>query len=207
MLAIVPQQPKVAMFLKQANTRRLTNLDKRPREHLVAHEIEALRKAARSNSRNPHRDDILILLMATHGLRVREAVNLKWSMVDLKIGLLHCTRVKNGLPSTHPLRGIEIRGLRQLRRENPDALHVFLSERKAPLSIRTAHRIISEAGKIANIGFSVHPHMLRHHVGFHLANAGHDIRTIQVYLGHSNIKNTVRYCQLSAKRFQNFWQD
>jgi len=40
-----------------------------------------------------------------------------------------------------------------------------------------------------------------------LANDGHDTRAIQHYLGHRNIQNTVRYTQLSAQRFKDFWKD
>jgi type 1 fimbriae regulatory protein FimB/type 1 fimbriae regulatory protein FimE len=53
----------------------------------------------------------------------------------------------------------------------------------------------------------VHPHMLRHACGFYLASRGHDTRAIQVYLGHKNIQHTVRYTELSPKRFQEFWMD
>ena len=41
--------------------------------------------------------------------------------------------------------------------------------------------------------------------GYYLANKGIDTRTIQDYLGHANIQNTVRYTQLSAARFEGLW--
>ena len=59
----------------------------------------------------------------------------------------------------------------------------------------------------AGISFPVHPHMLRHACGFKLANAGRDTRAVQHYLGHANIQHTVRYTELSAERFQEFWAD
>jgi type 1 fimbriae regulatory protein FimB len=40
-----------------------------------------------------------------------------------------------------------------------------------------------------------------------LANKGVDTRTLQQYLGHRNIQNTVPYTELTAQRFQNFWED
>jgi hypothetical protein len=49
-------------------------------------------------------------------------------------------RAKNGTPGIHGLQGDELRFLRALRREHPHADFVFLSERKAPLSIAEAHR-------------------------------------------------------------------
>ena len=54
--------------------------------------------------------------------------------------------------------------------------------------------------------FPVHPHMLRHGCGYALANAGHDTRALQAWLGHRNIQHTVRYAELAPDRFKNFWR-
>jgi len=166
-----------------------------------------LRKAASHYGRHPLRDDAIILIMFRHGLRVSELTALRWDQVDLKKGLLHVRRVKNSLPSTHPVRGIELRILRQLQRLYSQAPYVFVSENKAPLSTRTVHNIVARAGKLANFSFTIHPHMLRHSTGFYLANYGQDTRAIQSYLGHANITNTVMYTELSPLRFKNFWPD
>jgi site-specific recombinase XerD len=53
----------------------------------------------------------------------------------------------------------------------------------------------------------VHAHMLRHACGYALANAGHDTRALQAYLGHRNIQNTTRYTALAKGRFAQFWKD
>lgn len=76
--------------------------------------------------------DTLILLMFRHALRVSEVIALRWEQVDLKKGLLHVNRRKNGLPSTHPLRGIELRALRQLQRQHDQANYVFYQKDKHP---------------------------------------------------------------------------
>ena len=179
----------------------------RSREYLTFHEIVALQKAARKAGRQGQRDQTLILIAFRHALRVGELVALKWDQVDLKVGLLHVKRLKNGLPSTHPVRGIELRALKTLKRSHPDAPYVFMSERGAPLSDRTVRQIVARAGEQANLGFTVHPHMLRHSTGFYLANKGEDTRAIQSYMGHANIKNTVIYTELSPQRFNRFWND
>jgi hypothetical protein len=44
-----------------------------------------------------------------------------------------------------------------------------------------------------------------HACGYKLANDGHDTRSLQDYLGHRNIQNTVRYTALSPTRFRTFW--
>ena len=48
--------------------------------------------------------------------------------------------------------------------------------------------------------------MLRHACGFKLAHDGHDTRAIQEWLGHRNIQYTIRYTELTTKRFKDFWQ-
>ena len=53
---------------------------------------------------------------------------------------------------------------------------------------------------------TVRAHMLRHACGFALANKGHDTRALQAYLGHKNIQHTVRYTELAAGRFKDFWR-
>ncbi len=68
-------------------------------------------------------------------------------------------------------------------------------------------KLLTRAGEKAELLFPVHPHMLRHACGFKLANDGQDTRAIQHYLGHKNIQHTVRYTELSAGRFNDFWSD
>lgn len=185
------------------------NKDRRVREYLTQSEVEKLRKAARKHARHGHRDDTLILMMFRHALRVSEAVALRWDQIDLKKGLLHVNRIKNGLDSTHPLRGVELRALRQLKRDydGDNATYVFMSQKGAPLSTRTVHELIARAGENAGFKFTIHPHMLRHSTGFYLANNGHDTRAIQGYLGHANIMHTVKYTELAPNRFKDFWKD
>ncbi len=186
---------------------RRKNKDVRSREHLTPDEVERLITSAKSLGRHGHRDATLILMDYRHGLRVSELVALRWDMVDLKQGLLHVNRLKNGVASTHPIRGPEIRALRRLKRDYPDTPYLFVTERKGPLTTATVRKIISRAGDKAEIGFPIHPHMLRHSTGYKLANDGHDTRAIQHYLGHKNIQHTVRYTELSANRFKDFWTD
>jgi integrase len=48
------------------------------------------------------------------GLRAAELCDLRWDQVEFGAAVLHVHRVKNGTPSTHPLRGDELRALRRL---------------------------------------------------------------------------------------------
>ncbi len=202
-----PERTTPTLVLRK-DFRKPKNADVRTREHLTEAEVETLVKAAKNVGRHGHRDATLILLGFRHGLRVSELISLRWDQVELKQpSVLHVVRRKNGSPSTHPIRGPEIRALRQLQRDYPNSAYVFSTERKGPLTASTVQKIIARAGKLADIPFPIHPHMLRHACGYKLANDGHDTRAIQHYLGHKNITHTVRYTELSADRFNGFWTD
>ena len=186
--------------------RRRLSSELRSREYLTPDEVEALLRAVGSVGRHRHRDRTMILLAYRHGLRVSELISLRWEQVDLKQGHLHVTRLKNGTPSTHPLRGPEIRALRRLKREHSSP-YLFVTERGGPLTASTVRKMVARSGIGARIAFPVHPHMLRHATGFYLANEGHDTRAIQHYLGHKQIAHTVRYTELRSDRFKGFWTD
>jgi type 1 fimbriae regulatory protein FimB/type 1 fimbriae regulatory protein FimE len=180
------------------------NSDVRVREHLTPGEVAALAAAARKRGRYGQRDALAIRMAARHGLRVSELCELRWDQVDLAAGLLHVSRKKNGVPSTHPLNGDEMRALRQLRRDWPDGRHVFMTERGGPFTRGGFAKMVEKAGREAGMGFPVHMHMLRHACGYYYANRGEDTRSLQLWLGHKSIQHTVRYAELNAERFKDW---
>ena len=133
--------------------------------------------------------------------------NGRLAQVELTTGRLHVRRAKNGSPSVHPMQGDEIRALRRLQREQGLSSHVFMSERDGPMTPKAFHALFGRIGSRAKMQFPIHPHMLRHGCGYALANAGHDTRALQAWLGHRNIQHTVRYTELAPDRFKNFWRD
>jgi integrase len=184
--------------------RRRKNAELRTREYLTEMEIERLIKVARDN-RYGLRDATMILTAFRHGLRAAELVDLRWDQVELgRNAVLHVRRVKQGVPSVHPLQGDEMRALRELKRFATSAF-VFTSERGAPFATAGFAKMVARVGEAAKLK-SVHPHMLRHACGYALANRGHDTRALQAYLGHKNIQHTVRYTELSPMRFKDFWR-
>src|SRR6201982_4252069 len=99
------------------------------RRYLTEDELEKLIKASRKG-RYGRRDATLILLMARHGLRVTEAVDLRWDQIDFSKGHLHVRRLKGGVHSVHPVQGDELRALRELRGEQkPESAFAFTTER------------------------------------------------------------------------------
>jgi type 1 fimbriae regulatory protein FimB/type 1 fimbriae regulatory protein FimE len=173
-------------------------------EYLTEAEVAKLVDTA-GNGRNPVRDRLLILMAFRHALRVSELVDLRWQQVHMDTATVDIRRAKNGTPGIHGLQGDELRLLRALRREHPHADFVFLSERKAPLSVDGAQKLIERLGVAAKLPFKIHAHMLRHAAGYALAARGVDTRTLQAFMGHRSIANTVIYTAVADKRIRNIW--
>src|SRR5262245_40174081 len=192
---------------RKVTPRRPKNAEVRTREYLTEKEVEQLIEGCKDN-RWPHRDQTMILLAFRHGLRASELCDLQWTQVDFEAAGLAVTRVKNGTPATHPLTGRELRALRRLHREAEGrSPFLFVSERGSPMTASNFQKLITKAGEVAGLEIKAHPHMLRHGCGFTLANAGKDTRSLQAYLGHKNIQQTVRYTELAPTRFKGWWKD
>jgi integrase len=136
-----------------------------------------------------------------HGLRLSEAIDLRWSDFDLesKQRTLFVRRLKGSKDSVHTLEPDTVRMLKR-HQEQSDGNYVFRSERGGPLSSQIVQVIVARAGTESGLSFKVHPHQLRHACGFALAEEGTDTRLIQDYLGHRSIANTVVYTETSARR-------
>src|SRR5215813_9155239 len=126
--------------------RRLPNAAYRPREYLTEQEVERLIGAAPKRGRNGARDAAAILLAYRHGLRAQELCSLRWAQVDLRHGRLHVNRAKGGQESVHPLRGPELRALRQLLGASP---YVFTTEAGTPVTTAWFLRMLQRTGKAA----------------------------------------------------------
>ena len=184
---------------------RPANAELRSREYLTPAEVDKLTTAARTG-RYGHSDATLILIAYRHGLSAIEVCDLEWSQVEFgRTATLHVRRAKNGKPAAHPLRGDELRALRELKRQTEGGF-VFETERGGPFTSDAINRLIKRIGARAGFPFQVHAHMLRHACGYALANKGHDTRAIQDWLGHRSIQHTARYTELSQERFKDFWR-
>jgi integrase len=96
---VAPTEVKRTVARKRAK-----NAELRTQEHLTPGEVDALIEAALGN-RYGYRDATMILLAHRHGLRAAEVCDLRWDQVDFNGALMHVRRVKNGTPSTHPIKG------------------------------------------------------------------------------------------------------
>ena len=68
-----------------------------------------------------------------------------------------------------------------------------------PIDTKTVWHACKQAAKRAGIKKDVHPHTLRHSFATHLLEAGADLRTIQILLGHRDLEETTIYLHLSER--------
>jgi type 1 fimbriae regulatory protein FimB len=80
----------------------------------------------------------------------------------------------------------------------PETNAFFISERRSPLSRKTAWLMIRDYGRFAGLPVEAHPHMLRHACGFALADQGADTRLIQDYL----VQKHESYCAIDSSSSQ-----
>lgn len=138
------------------------------------------------------------------GLRANELRNLKVSDLDSRRMVIHVRISKGGVPRDIGLSPVLLERLkvywRRLRPKDwlfPSAMRP--DQQLEPKSIRHA---ISKAARRGGIDKHVSPHVFRHSCATHLLEAGADLRTIQVLLGHADIQTTARYLRVSTKRMQ-----
>ncbi len=189
-----------------AARRRKPDLRPRDREYLTPAEVERLIPRPARGAAASATPPCFWLCSRT---ALSEALRVHWNHFDLDRSIFHVNRVRSGASGDHRLRGVEIRGLRRLRREGPRAGDfIFVSERGGPLMSRAVQLMLDRVARRVGLEkLNVHPHSLRHACGYYLAQRGADLRLIQAYLGHRQVRHTTRYVQLSPRRFEGLWDD
>ena len=152
----------------------------------------------------PFHRTLLMTLYAT-GLRRAEVTHLKVSDIDSQRMVIHVRGGKGRKDRDVMLSPKLLEQLRQhwrrLRRKTSNWL--FPGNRwhnsDQPIDTKTPRNACKEAAKRAGIKKQVHPHTLRHCFATHLLEAGADLRTIQILLGHRDLKETTIYLHLSER--------
>ena len=145
------------------------------------------------------RDQAILELLYSSGLRVGELVGLNLSHLDLDLGIVKVMGkgrkeriVPVGLKAVQALKAyLQERGILEGREP------LFVNSRGGRLTDRSVGRLVKKYTKRSGIFRKVSPHSLRHSFATHLLDAGADIREIQEMLGHASLSTTQRYTHLS----------
>src|SRR5437016_2789208 len=152
----------------------------------------------------PYHRTLLMTLYAT-GLRCAELTRLKVSDIDSKRMVIHVQGGKGRKDRDVMLSPKLLNELREHWRRLPRKTSNWLFPGNRwhtadhSIDTKTVWHACDEAAKRAGLKKAVHPHTLRHCFATHLLEAGADLRTIQILLGHQSLKETTIYLHLSKR--------
>jgi len=152
------------------------------------------------------RRTLLMTLYGT-GMRRAELAHLKVRDIDSQRMIIRVVAGKGGKDRDLPLSPALLEILREYWRWQKPRLYLFPTRTyrrrlDQPISDKTVWIACSEAARRAGINKRVTPHTLRHSWATHLLEAGTDLRTIQVLLGHGDLETTAQYLHLSQRHLQ-----
>jgi site-specific recombinase XerD len=143
---------------------------------------------------------VLTVCYAT-GLRVSEAVRLTPASIDSKRMVIRVEQGKGRKDRYVMLSPRLLDMLRDYWKRTHPAEWLFPGRQPGrPVSPLTIDRTCREARQRCGIGKPVGPHSLRHAFAVHLLEAGTDLRTIQLLLGHRNLSTTARYLMIATSK-------
>jgi integrase/recombinase XerD len=149
------------------------------------------------------RRTLLMTLYGT-GMRRSELAHLKVGDIDSQRMIIRVVKGKRGKDRDLPLSPALLETLREYWCWRKPKLYLFPTrmrrvQSEEPISDKTVWIACSEAAHQAGIHKRVTPHTLRHSWATHLLEAGTDLRTIQVLLGHDDLETTAQYLHLSQR--------
>src|ERR1700736_3606277 len=153
-------------------------------------------------ARTPFHRTLLMTLYAT-GVRRAELTHLKISDVDSQRMVVHVQGGKGRKDRDVMLSPKLLKELREHWRRLPQKPREWLfpgnrwHSGQQPIDTKTLRHACQHAARRAGIKKRVYPHLLRHCFATHLLEAGADLHTIQILLGHSDLKETAIYLHLS----------
>ena len=145
----------------------------------------------------------LSMLMAAYsaGLRASEVVHLLIEDIDSQRMLIHVRHTKSRKDRYVPLSPRFLDALRSYwRLFRPESFLFPGQDPRRPITRGSFATVCRNAASLAGLKKRVAPHMLRHAFATHLLEAGTDLRTIQLLLGHASIRTTSRYLHVSTEK-------
>lgn len=149
----------------------------------------------------------MLLTMYSAGLRRSELCRLKVANIDSQRMMLRIERSKGDLDRDVPLSPKLLETLREYWRWMRPKTYLFPGTANGwradkPITPKVIWEAVQEAAKRARIEKHVTPHTLRHCFATHHLEAGTDLRTLQVLLGHKDLDTTAIYLHVSEKHLQ-----
>ena len=148
----------------------------------------------------------LLMVLYGTGMRRSEVARLKIAHIDSQRMIIHVVDGKGHKDRDLPLSPALLDTLRAYWRWLKPRTYLFPSRKhrhdEQPISDKTVWLACTKAAGNAGLRKSASPHLVRHAWATHLLEAGTDLRTIQLLLGHEDLEVTAQYLHLSAQHLQ-----
>jgi site-specific recombinase XerD len=149
----------------------------------------------------------MLMTLYSTGMRRAELCKLKVEDIDSKRMILHIRQGKGGKDRDVPLSPVLLETLREYWRWMRPRTYLFpgtVNGRRAdkPITSKVIWEACVEAARNAGISKRVSPHLLRHSFATHLMENGADLPTVQMLLGHTDLKPTSIYLHLSERHLK-----
>ena len=148
----------------------------------------------------------LLMVLYGTGMRRAEIARLKIEDIDSQRMIIHVVDGKGHKDRDLPLSPALLETLRAYWLWLKPRIYLFPSRTRRdcerPISDKTVWLACIQTAKRAGIRKPTNPHLVRHSYATHLLEAGTDLRTIQLLLGHEDLETTARYLHLSKKHLQ-----
>ena len=187
-------------------------IQRRLPEFLEISEVELLLSAPDRNDIIGLRDQAILELLYTTGMRVSELLSLNLPDIDM-VNAIVKVRGKGKKERIIPIGGPAMSALNEYIKRRDELAGdksiqaIFLSERgnRIPDSKSIGRRITKYAQSVG-IKKKITPHTFRHTFATHLLNAGADLRSVQELLGHTNLSTTQIYTHVTADRLKKVYE-
>lgn len=157
------------------------------------------------NNNEDIRNKAMLELLYASGFRISELLNIKLGDIDYTNAVVR-TFGKGSKERVVPLPDVTLNYINEYLKVRKDILgnkesdYLFITRRGSNMDRTTFFKFIKNLLIKKNIHKDISPHTLRHSFATHLLEGGADLRSIQVLLGHENIKTTKIYTHLSKEK-------
>jgi integrase len=164
---------------------------------ITPEDLQQMIKVTKSD-RYAKRNECMLLVGFSFGLRVSELLNLKIEDIDLDNAQIHLERLKSGKVHDPALSKALVRTLKAYIKERngkpTDYLFTGQWNSDKPLSRGFFHKWFSETAQRAGLDVAKqHPHAMRHGLGFSMSAAGHNPQSIAQALGHQSARMALQF--------------
>ena len=185
-------------------------LDKKLPNFLYTNDLEKLLSTPSCDDIYGIRDNLILELLYSSGIRVSELVNIKLS--DINYNDCQIKILGKGNKERYVLFGEiclnKLNNYLSLSRVYLDVKHsnyLILNRNGGQITTRSIEKILQKYQKLSSIKVNVTPHTLRHTFATHLLDGGADLKTVQELMGHESLSSTQVYTHITSERLRSVY--